>query len=108
MRDRQHTPGTHWRKLPPVRKRRCAAHLRQSAFGHRSLSSGRGRSADGIKRVPETGGKIETVAALTPGETAFSDPQVLPDGKWLLFTATSGRDLNRFDRGLIVAESLQT
>src|SRR5262249_31404691 len=44
----------------------------------------------------------------TTGETSFSDPQVLPDGNWLLFTAASGRDVNRFDRGLIVAESLQT
>jgi serine/threonine-protein kinase len=48
-----------------------------------------------LSRVPETGGEPTTLASLAPGNIAYRWPQLLPDGKTVLFTAVTsdgGRD----------------
>ena len=46
--------------------------------------------AAGILRIPESGGKPETIVRLEAGQIA-QGPQLLPDGKTLLFTLRQGR-----------------
>jgi serine/threonine-protein kinase len=59
--------------------------------------------ADGIRRVSENGGDSELVIA-SEG-VRFADPQLLPGGDWVLFTA--GRP-GTWDAAQIVAQSLGT
>jgi serine/threonine-protein kinase len=53
-------------------------------------------TSKGLLRIPPDGGPPETVAKLGTGETALNQPQVLPGGKAILFSATgvSGEDRN--------------
>ena len=44
-----------------------------------------GRGAEGIWRMPESGGKAELVKAMQPGQHAHG-PQLLPGGRWLIYT----------------------
>ena len=65
-----------------------------------------GESAKGIFRVPASGGTPEVLVEMdaTKGERAHG-PQVLPDGKTLLFTLRTG---DSWDEAQIVAQSLET
>ena len=62
--------------------------------------------ADGIWRVPGTGGTPELVIAVGEGEQAQS-PQLLPGGAWVLFTLRPSGASN-WNQAQIVAESLET
>ena len=44
----------------------------------------------GLLRVPAAGGPPEMMVALANGESALSSPQILPGGKAVLFSVTSG------------------
>jgi len=66
----------------------------------------------GIRRVQATGGEPELVVPLEPGEMAFR-PQLLPDGRTLLFAYSAGGDEGSGDTGRwmtasIVAQRLDT
>ena len=64
-----------------------------------------------IMRVPTRGGEAETLVAL--GQEEFADaPQLLPDGRTILFTLATGMNIDRWDsasdrraahRGAVVA-----
>ena len=47
-----------------------------------------GRGAEGIWRIPESGGKTELVKAMKPGQYAHG-PQLLAGGSWLIYTRAS-------------------
>jgi serine/threonine-protein kinase len=49
----------------------------------------------GVLRFPPGGGQPDTIAALGLGETDFDQPQVLPGGKAILFTAVRGSAPNQ-------------
>jgi hypothetical protein len=57
--------------------------------------------------VSPTGGKPEVVVSLDEGQAAQS-PQMLPGGTHLLFTLATGGGPDRWDKALIVAQSLAT
>jgi serine/threonine-protein kinase len=61
----------------------------------------------GIMRVPPSGGRPETLVSLAPDERAYG-PQMLPDGKTLLYALMKGAAQNVWDRADIVAHSLTT
>jgi serine/threonine-protein kinase len=62
-----------------------------------------GQGARGIIRVPEAGGKPEPLVAATVGELAHG-PQLLPDGRTLLYTVlTTG---STWDEARIVVQAL--
>jgi len=58
---------------------------------------------DGLARVPEDGGDVEpvTVPDSTRGETWHDRPYVLPNGKGVLFTSSTGRGLDENDIGVV-------
>ena len=60
-----------------------------------------------ILRVPAGGGQPEVIVPLEIEESAFR-PQMLPDGKTVLFTLASGTDPDRWDRAKVVLHSLDT
>ncbi len=62
-----------------------------------------GQGAQGIVRVPATGGTAETVVKLGAGETAIA-PQMLPDGDHILFSLGQGTPVT----WSIVAQSSRT
>jgi serine/threonine-protein kinase len=62
---------------------------------------------DRIVRVFANGGKPETIVTLKAAESAHG-PQILPDGKTLLFSVTSATGNDRWESGKIVAQSLKT
>jgi serine/threonine-protein kinase len=67
-----------------------------------------GHPDKGIMRVSENGGQPEILIPLKPGEAAHG-PQMLPDGRTLLFTYVAGGVIaDRWDRAQIVVQSLQT
>jgi len=57
----------------------------------------------GIRRVIASGGKAETIISRQAGEVLDS-PQVLPDGRTLLFTVALARSANAYDRARIVTQ----
>ena len=61
----------------------------------------------GIMQIPDGGGKPETIVRLEAGQIAHG-PQLLPDGKTLLFTLRRGSDQNSWDTAEIVAHSLES
>ena len=61
--------------------------------------------ADGIKQVPENGGKPQTLVTVRPGEVAHG-PQLLPGGQAVLFTITSEAGVDRWDKARIVVQPL--
>jgi hypothetical protein len=56
-----------------------------------------------IVSVPATGGNSETVIALPTGESAVR-PQLLPDGRTILFTAASGSGPEIWESARVVAQ----
>ncbi len=60
----------------------------------------------GILRVPSGGGLLEQVVSLGPGEIAHG-PQMLPDGRTVIFTLAKAGDDNLWDRAQIVAQTLK-
>ena len=57
--------------------------------------------------MPASGGQPEVIVTLENEETAFR-PQMLPDGKTLLYTLASGADPDRWERAKIVVHALDT
>ena len=58
-----------------------------------------------IRRIPATRGPIETIIKLGEGERAHA-PQMLSDGKTVLFTVIKGVAQDAWDRAEIVAQSI--
>jgi serine/threonine-protein kinase len=58
-----------------------------------------------VARVAANGGPVERLITLGDGERAHG-PQMLPDGRTVLFTFTKDSGLERWDRAQVVAESL--
>jgi len=66
-----------------------------------------GQGSKGIMRVADGGGKPEVIIRVKSGEVAHG-PQMLPDGQTVLFTVATSTDSNRWDKGLIVVQSLKS
>jgi serine/threonine protein kinase len=66
-----------------------------------------GQGLKGIMRVADTGGKPEVIVHVKNGEIAHG-PQLLPDGQTVLFTVVTGAAADRWDKGLIVVQSLKS
>jgi len=66
-----------------------------------------GQSGRGIMRVAANGGKPELVIATKDDEQAHG-PQMLPDGRTVLFTLAVGTTPDRWDKAHIVVQSLKT
>jgi serine/threonine-protein kinase len=64
-----------------------------------------GQGEGGIMRVAATGGKPERLAQVKPGEFAYG-PQMLPDGRGVLFTVATGTGPARWDSALIVVQRI--
>jgi serine/threonine-protein kinase len=62
---------------------------------------------DGVMRVSASGGTPELVIRAENGEQVHG-PQMLPDGEWVLFSATRATGGNRWDQADIVVQSLRT
>jgi serine/threonine-protein kinase len=62
---------------------------------------------EGIVRVSANGGTPEVIVAEEAGKK-FDGPQMLPGGEWILFSSTSGTQLNRWNDADVVAQSLET
>jgi WD40-like Beta Propeller Repeat len=60
---------------------------------------------NGIFRVPSNGGALERIAEVGPEEEAQA-PQMLPDGRTVLFTLAKRSGADRWDKAHIVALSL--
>jgi eukaryotic-like serine/threonine-protein kinase len=65
-----------------------------------------GQARKGIARISANGGKPETIIAAKPGEV-FQSPQMLPGGE-VLFTVGREDGDDRWDKALIVVQSLKT
>lgn len=61
----------------------------------------------GILRVAAQGGEAHTLIRLDEGQAAQS-PQFLPDGQHVLFTLATGTAPDRWNKALIIAQSLVT
>ena len=59
----------------------------------------------GILRVSPTGGAPELIVRVSADEIAWG-PQMLPNGRTVLFTLAKGTGEDRWDRGQIVAQSI--
>jgi serine/threonine-protein kinase len=60
-------------------------------------------STRGVLRAPDSGGPPEVVVPIKNNETAHS-PQLLPDGRSILFTLATGMDIERWDLAEIVVQ----
>jgi eukaryotic-like serine/threonine-protein kinase len=58
----------------------------------------------GIMRVLASGGKPETLVKVNDGEIAHG-PQMLPDGRTVLFTVATGSGPDRWDKAKVVVQS---
>jgi serine/threonine-protein kinase len=65
-----------------------------------------GQGPEGIMRVAE-GGKPETLVRVKEGEIAHG-PQMLPDGRHVLFTVATGSSADRWDKAKVVLQSLDS
>jgi len=63
-----------------------------------------GQGPAGIMRVPASGGKPEILVDVNDGEIAHG-PQMLPDGRTVLFTLARGAGTDRWDKATIVVQS---
>jgi serine/threonine-protein kinase len=70
---------------------------------HRLLMGG----GKGIVSVGENGGAVDVVVAVKENETAHG-PQLLPDGRSILFTLAAGTDSERWDTAEIDVQSIGT
>ena len=59
----------------------------------------------GIMRVAADGGEPEVVVKLDPGEAAYG-PQVLDDGRLLLYALATGTGADRWDKAQIIVQSI--
>ena len=64
-----------------------------------------GQGPKGIVRVRDGGGAAEVVIKVNDDEIA-NGPQLLPDGRSVLFTLASGTDAERWDKAQIVAQAI--
>jgi serine/threonine-protein kinase len=64
-----------------------------------------GQGDKGIVRVPDKGGPPEAVIRVKDSEIAHG-PQLLPDGRSILFTLASGAELGRWDSAQIVVQTI--
>jgi Tol biopolymer transport system component len=64
-----------------------------------------GLGAEGVVSVPASGGAVEQLVTLSPGEHAAS-PQLLPGGDALIFTLADGFGLPEWHTARIVVQSL--
>jgi Tol biopolymer transport system component len=62
-------------------------------------------AGDGILRIPPHGGPPERIVTVAPDESVHN-PQMLPDGRTILFTLAKGTNDDRWDKANIVAHSL--
>src|SRR5712692_9635336 len=63
-----------------------------------------GQSRAGIMRVLASGGEPEILVKINGGEIAYG-PQMLPDGRTLLFTLATGTGTDRWDKAKVVVQS---
>ena len=63
------------------------------------------RDSSKILRVPGAGAQAETLLQLGSEEFAYA-PQLLPDGRTLLFTLSTGMTLDRWDSAAVVAQRI--
>ena len=63
-----------------------------------------GQSGTGIMRVPASGGTPTTVVKVNEGELADT-PQMLPDGRTVLFTLGTASGTDRWDKAKVVVQS---
>jgi eukaryotic-like serine/threonine-protein kinase len=66
-----------------------------------------GQGSQGIRRVAPTGGEPETLVRVAAGEVAHG-PQMLPDGRHLLFTLATGANADRWDKARVVLQALNS
>ena len=66
-----------------------------------------GESGKGIMRVSAKGGQPELLVGVKSGELAHG-PQMLADGKAVLFTLASGTEAGRWDKAKIVVQTLKS
>ena len=66
-----------------------------------------GQGGRGIMRVPANGGKVETLVSVQDGETAHG-PQMLPDGRSVLFTVATGTSADRWDKAKVVVQAIDS
>jgi serine/threonine-protein kinase len=66
-----------------------------------------GQGGEGIMRVAAAGGKPETLVRVKEGEVAHG-PQMLPDGRHVLFTVATGTSADRWDKAKVVLQSLDS
>ena len=66
-----------------------------------------GQAGKGIIRVPSGGGAAQVVLRVKEDEEAHG-PQLLPDGRHVLFTIASGTDPDKWDRARIVVQALDS
>ena len=59
----------------------------------------------GLMRVSANGGEPEVVVKIGPGEAA-EGPQVLDDGRLLLYSLTTGSGVDRWDKAQIIVQSM--
>ncbi|MGE0592099.1 MAG: TolB family protein [Vicinamibacterales bacterium] len=65
-----------------------------------------GAGPDGVQRVQASGGVVETIIRLAPGESA-RQPQMLPGGDLVLFTLAVGTPTN-WEQARVVVQSLRS
>ena len=66
-----------------------------------------GQGSEGIMQVAAAGGKPETLVRVDDGEIAHG-PQMLPDGRSVLFTVATGSSADRWDKAKVVLQSLDS
>ena len=76
------------------------------SWGERGIVWAQGEKAV-IMRVSPDGGTPEVIARAKPGEVV-SGPEVLPGGRFVLFSVTTETGMDRWDKGRIVVQSLDS
>src|SRR5262249_44616962 len=66
-----------------------------------------GQGPKGIMRVGAAGGEPQTLVRAKEGEIAHG-PQMLPDGRHVLFTVATGTSADRWDKARVVLQSLDS
>ena len=66
-----------------------------------------GAAHNGVIRVSPDAGTAEIIARVAPGEEAHG-PQILPDGRHVLFTIATGTSFDRWNAARIVVDSLES
>ena len=66
-----------------------------------------GQGPEGVLRVAAAGGEPERLVRVNEGEIAHG-PQMLPDGRHVLFTVATGTSADRWDKAKVVLQSLDS